>query len=360
LPTTTQQETTMPQEQLYVQTNSAEENEIAVFNRSAEGTLLPAGRVRTGGYGTGVGALPVPGGINSQGSLALSADRQFLFAVNAGSNDISSFAIVDDGLRLVARTPSRGPGPVSIAVHGSLMYVANQFGRGEIAGFAVDADGQLSPLEGSERPVSIAGASPAQVSFTRDGRFLVVTELATDRIVTYRVNSDGRTGRARSVASSGQTPFGFAFDPAGRLVVSEAFRDAPQGSAVSSYRFAPNGDPVVISGSVPTHQTSACWVVITSDGRYAYASDSNSASISGYSIDVNGNLSLLSADGRTAATGEGSHPTDMAISGDGRQLYVLSGGTETIGVFAVQTDGSLVLQPSVGGIPTSSVGMVIR
>jgi DNA-binding beta-propeller fold protein YncE len=100
--------------------------------------------------------------------------------------------------------------------------------------------------------------------------------------------------------------------------------------------------------------------VITDDGRYAYTSDSNSASISGYRIDVNGNLSLLSNDGRTAATGEGSHPTDMAISSDGRQLYVLNGGTQTIGVFGTRTDGGLTLQPSVGGVPTSSVGMVIR
>jgi 6-phosphogluconolactonase len=350
----------MPQEQLYVQTNSAEANEIAVFNRTASGTLLPAGRFPTRGFGTGVVTGSQFDAIDSQGSLALSADRQFLFAVNAGSNDISSFAIVNGGLRLVGKTSSGGPGPASIAVHGSLVYVANKFGIGGIAGFSVEPDGQLTPLEGSKRPLSAAGTAPAQISFTRDGRYLVVTELASQRIVTYRVNSDGRTGRARSVMSSGVQPFGFAFDPSGRLIVSEAFDNLPQASAVSSYRLGTNGEPVVISPSVATHQTSACWIVITGDGRYAYASNSTSGTITGYQIDAHGALTLLAADGSSATTGGGSDPTDMALSDDDRYLYVLNAASQTIGVFSVQANGGLVPRPIVGGVPTTSVGMVIR
>jgi 6-phosphogluconolactonase len=347
-------------EQIYVQTNSAEANEVLAYTLTPDGTLLPAGRFRTGGFGTGVGIGPFAGAINSQGSLALTGDGKYLFAINAGSNDVSSFAVVDHALRLVGKVPSGGPGPVSIAVHDDLLYVANKFGAGGIAGFSIEADGELTPLQGSKRPLSAAGADPAQVSFTPDGRFLVVTENATNRIVTYRVGSDGRPGRARSVDSSGQTPFGFAFDAGGRLIVSESFNDAPQGSAVSSYRLGSSGEPMVISGSVPTHQTSACWVVTTPDGKYAYTSDSLSGTISGYRIDAGGNLALLDADGSTAVTGEGSLPVDMAISGDGRKLYALNTGTQTVGVFDVQADGGLAPQPYVGGVPTGAVGMAIR
>lgn len=355
----------MPPEQLFIQTNAVDANEVAVFARTPEGTLQPTGRFRTDGFGTGVArAADVKAsdsnGVDSQGALALSADRQFLFAVNGGSNDISSFAVVNGGLRLVGKTSAGGPTPVSIAVHGSLLYVANRFGSGEIVGFTVEPDGQLSPLEGSRRPLSAPGAAPAQVSFTRDGRFLVVTELATDRIVTYRVNTNGRVGRARSVPSSGPVPFGFAVDPSDRLIVSEAFNAETDGSALSSYRLGSSGEPVVISGSVTTHQTAACWVVTTDDGRYAYTSNTLSGSISGYRINQTGSLTLLTADGRTGVTGADSFPSDMAISGDGRHLYVLNLGTQTIGVFALETDGSLVLQPFVGGIPSSAVGMVVR
>jgi 6-phosphogluconolactonase len=355
----------MPPEQIYVQTNATEANEVAVFNRTADGTLQSAGRFHTDGLGTGVSRAADPTarnslGVDSQDAVALSADRAFLFAVNGGSNDISSFAIVDGGLRLVGKTPSGGPTPVSMAVRGNLLYVANRFGAGGIAGFTIEADGQLSPLAGSERPLSAPGAAPAQVSFTRDGRFLVVSELATNLIVTYRVNSDGRAGRARSVPSSGQTPFGFAFDPSGRLIVSEAVGGAPQAGTVSSYRLGSTGEPVRISASIPTHQTAPCWVVTTGDGRYAYTSNTVSGSITGYEIDAHGNLTLLAADGLNATTGESSLCSDMAISGDDRYLYVLNPGSETIGTFAIQPDGGLVPQPYVGGVPGSAVGMVVR
>lgn len=349
----------MPPERVYAQTNSADQNEIVVFDRTVEGTLLPAGRFRTDGFGTGVDIGPVAEAVNSQGSIALSTDGRYLFAVNAGSNDISSFAAVATGLRLVGKVPSGGAGPVSIAVRGALLYVANKFGSGGIAGFRVECDGLLTPLSGSQRPLSADGAGPAQVSFTPDGRFLVVTELATDRIATYRLKRDRRPGRPKSVPSSGQTPFGFGFDSQGRLIVSEAFRDAPQGSAVSSYRVSLSGGLTAISASVPTHQTSACWIATTPDGRYTYTSNSLSGSISGYRIEASGQLALLDDDGRTAVTGEDSRPTDIAISADGRHLYVLNAGSETIGVFEVQANGGLVQLPYVGGVTAGAVGLII-
>lgn len=355
----------MPPEQLFIQTNAADANEVAVFQRNPEGTLSPTGRFRTDGFGTGVhGAGNLKdgdsAGVDSQGALALSADREFLFAVNAGSNEISSFAFVSSGgLRLVGKVPSGGPGPVSIAVHGNLLYVANRFGAGEIVGFTVKADGRLSPLTGSRRPLSAAPAAPAQVSFTNDGRFLVVTELATDRILSFPVRDDGHLGPPRSVTSSGQVPFGFAFDPSDHLIVSEATNAVPEISTVSSYSLDASGEPTVISASVPNHQTAACWVVTTADGRYAYVSNSGSHTISGYSIDDTGSLTLLD-DGRTGYTGDGSFASDMTISADGRHLYVLNFGTESIGVFAIQDDGSLTPMPFTGGATVSAVGMVIR
>jgi 6-phosphogluconolactonase len=347
----------MPAQRLYAQTNSPEENEVVVFRGQPGGPLLPAGRFRTDGFGTGVD-IGAEGAVDSQGSVALSDDGRFLFAVNAGSNDISSFAVANGGLRLVGRVPSGGPGPVSLAVRGDLVYVANKFGRGGIAGFRIDRDGELKRLQGSARPLSAEGAAPAQLSFTPDGRFLVLTELATDRIVTYRIDQNGRPGAPRATPSAGQTPFGFAFDPEGRLIVSEAFRNAPDASAMSSYRITSSGAVVAISASVPTTETSACWVATTPDGQYTYTSNSLSGSISGYRIEPDGTLELLDSDGRTGVTGDGSTPTDMAISGDGSFLYTLNSGSQTVGLFEVELGGGLKQLPYAGGVPTGSVGLV--
>ena len=87
--------------------------------------------------------------------------------VNAGSDELSVFAVEPDGLRLAGRVGSGGSKPTSVAVRGDLVYVLNN-GTPNICGFRLD-DGALTPLEGSARPLSSADADPAQVAFTPDG-----------------------------------------------------------------------------------------------------------------------------------------------------------------------------------------------
>src|SRR5437588_6311915 len=71
---------------VYTLTNQVAGNGVAVFTRAADGTLSAAGRVATGGTGTGAG-------LGSQGAVALSDDGRWLFAVNAGSHDVSVFSV---------------------------------------------------------------------------------------------------------------------------------------------------------------------------------------------------------------------------------------------------------------------------
>src|SRR5690242_20912890 len=92
---------------VYTLTNQVAGNAVAVFNRAADGTLTAAGTVATGGTGTGAG-------LGSQGAVALSDDGQLLFAVNAGSNDVSVLTVGPAGLALASRTPSGGTLPISL------------------------------------------------------------------------------------------------------------------------------------------------------------------------------------------------------------------------------------------------------
>lgn len=107
----------------------------------------------------------------------------------------------------------------------------------------------LTPLADSTRPLSDAAASPAQISFSPNGRLLVVTEKATNRLATYTVDRDGRASGPMAYASAGMTPFGFAFTSRGYLIVSEAFGGAVDASAVSSYRLM-GSTPQAVSRSV--------------------------------------------------------------------------------------------------------------
>ena len=337
--------------QVYTMTNSAAGNAILAFDRSADGSLSPAGSYPTGGLGTG-------GGLGNQGGVVLDGNR--LAVVNAGSNDVSLFSVNGDGsLALTDRISSGGAMPISVTISHDVLYVLNAGGTGNISGFSISASGDLSSISGSTRPLSSGASGPAQVSFAPGGRSLVVTEKATNIISTYAVDASGVASGPATTPSSGATPFGFGFTNSGTLVVSEAFGGGANASAVSSY--AANGSSwTPISPSVATTETAACWIVVTNSGRYAYTTNAGSGTISGYAIQQGG-LTLLNANGVTGNIGAGSGPSDMAVSRDSRFLYARAGGTNSIAIFDIGADGSLSsLGGWISGLPAGWNGLAAR
>ena len=137
------------------------------------------------------------------------------------------------------RVASGGATPTSVAVSGELVYVLNN-GTPNIAGFRID-DGRLVELEGSSRPLSADDADPAQISFSRDGRTLVVTERGTDSISTYAIDERGYAAGPTTIKSSGKTPYGFDFTADGAMIVTEAFGGAVGAAAASSYSLTESG-----------------------------------------------------------------------------------------------------------------------
>jgi 6-phosphogluconolactonase len=335
---------------VYTSTNAPGGNSVLVFDRLADGRLVPLTRVATGGRGTG-------GGLGNQGAMTLTRNERWLLAVNAGSHSISVFSVRRRGLRLIDVQPSGGGQPVSVTEHRGVVYVLNA-ASDSISGFRLGRDGRLRPIYGATRALSGAGTGPAQVSFSPDGDTLVVTEKATNKIVTFQVDRDGFPGLAQVQDSNGPTPFGFAFGKRDQLFVSEAFGGAPDASATSSYELDRDGLLTTISASVGTNQTANCWVVVTPSGRFAYVTNTGSGSISGYKIGFDGELELLDADGRTAVTGGG--PIDLALSDSGQFLYSVNTGTNTIGAFLVHSDGSLTALPFVSGLPSGANGLAAR
>ncbi|MCI0415039.1 lactonase family protein [bacterium] len=340
---------------VYTMNNSAGGNSVLVFDRNADGSIQPAGSFSTGGLGTGTG-------LGNQGAVVLSEDERWLLVVNPGSDEISAFRVSRAGLELRDTVPSGGQRPISITIHDKLIYVLNAGGgtggTDNISGFIIGTDGNLTAIPGSTKPLSGASTGPAQIEFSPDGQLLVVTEKATNIIDTYVVGPDGLPGNPDSQASEGQTPFGFAFGKRNQLFVSEAFGGAADASAVSSYAYQANGDLQTISPSVATNETAACWVVVTNDGRFAYVTNTGSATISGYEIGFDGTISLLDSDGITATTG--AAPIDMALSNNSRFLYTLDSGAGNISGFRINSDGSLVSIGGIAGLPAGTNGLAAR
>lgn len=331
---------------VYTETNSAAGNAVLAFAASYDGSLHALGTYPTGGKGTG-------GVLATQGEVVLAGYGHWLLAVDAGSNDVSVFAVRPDG-RLVRtdREPVAGTDPVSVTSFGPYVYVLDAGGSGNIAGFVLDLFGRLHPIPSSVRPLSGPATNPAEVAFSTNGRFLVVTERDTNAIDTYPVDFFGRAGAPVTTASSGPTPYGFAFDLRNHPIVSEATN-----STLSSYRLSGKG-ATVISASVPTGGVAACWVVVTPNGRVAYDSNAHGGTISSFAVAQSGAISLIKS--AAANLGATSTPLDLATAANGRFLYVNDAGTNRIRGYLVGANGSLTALLTSAAIPVGASGLAAR
>lgn len=336
---------------VFLTSNDASGNEILVFGRAVDGTLSAAGTVPTGGLGTSAG-------LGNQASMVLTNDNRRLYVVNAGSNDISAFAVSGTQLRAIgAPVSSGGDVPVSLTVHDDLLYVLNAGAGANITGFRIAPDGSLSPIPGSTQPLSGANTGAAQIGFTPQGNALVVTEKATNTITTYLVGADGRAGVPLPQASAGQTPFGFSFNARGDLIVSEATGTGSGGATASSYRIGSTGALTLVSGEVATTQFAACWIAIGQNGRFAYTTNTGSGTVSRLGIGAGGTLTLVAS--IAGVTGPGSLPQDADFTPGGRFLYVRN-AAGSVSAFRVEDDGALVGVGTVGPIPDFANGIVAR
>jgi len=325
---------------VYLNDNTTGSNTIAAFDRHADGSLtsLAGSPFNAGGSGTGAG-------LASQGAIQTTADGRFLLAVDAGSDQVSVLRIERDGsLDPVPGgvVPSGGVDPVSLAVHGGLVYVANAGAAApNLSGFRLTLDGRLSPLPDGTVPLPL-NSQPGDVLFNPTGTKLVATLVNSSQIASYTVTFGGHLHpAARSpFAAQGVGPFGSEFRPTdpNQLFVSNAHNGTGLGT-VSAFNDGFDGTLFSI-GSSPfaDQQTAPCWVIITPDGRYLFAVNTGSGMISRYGIARDGSLALLGSTPVSANGGVGA--VDPGLSPDGRTLYVNESKIGAVGVFAVH-DGTL-------------------
>jgi len=338
---------------VFSMTNNTDANSITVFNRASDGTLTRAENVPTGGMGTGTAEDSANGLIlaNTSGESSPTNTKgtaKYLLALNGGSNSISVFRNAPSGLELVDSEPSLGVRPISITVNRGVAYVLNAgtpmcTGAGpqpNITGFTFDAQGQLSPIPGSTRPLSgIPNSGCTQVAFDRTGEVVIVEEQQADVITTYTRNGDGTLSGPTAQQSTGNGPFGLTFTQRNQLLTTENFGAAPAQGGLASYDIDERtGTLTALSPTVRNGQSDTCWVAITDDNRFAFTSSfGDDGGISSYRVRPDGSLVLL--DAQAATVGGGS--SDVALSGDSRYLYVKNTLQGTVTTFRIERDGAL-------------------
>ena len=325
---------------VFVQNDNIAGNAIIAYIPTASGGLQQVGSYPTGGNG-GATMGSVVDHLSSEGSLAYDRSARQLYAVNAGSNTITVFRVRGDRLIRNQVISSGGQFPVSIAVHGSQVFVLNAWGGASVAGF-LRVGGYLVPVPSWTRDLGLGTSSstvftgtPGQIGFTPDGSQLVVTtKNAANTVDVFRDGRFGPSAEPTVTSLPGTIPFGFTFDAYGHLALVET-----GAGAVATFAIAPDGTLTQL-GSAATGQAATCWITASPEGTL-YASNAGSATESTLRTEPDGSITQLG----TTPTDPGT--TDAAVSPDGQYLYVQAGGPGNVDAYRIGPGGSLTETGSV-------------
>jgi len=380
---------------LYMQTNEIR-NAVVHYRWSARGALTEVERVATGGTGSGP-LSPIyktnrPNDFEGAGSVILTPDRRFLFTTNAGDNSVSSFAVDQEGrvtLLDVQRTgnPTNGGAKsLAYAPSSSTLFVLHTFGPDYLRLMSVDVRGTLTarPEQYSVNTRDWSNRGPTMAVLSPDGKFLIVgttfDELPSrknpdgslilwipqpdgtlhviasnapdpDGLVVFPVGGDGTLGAARFHDAKGASPFSIAFlnGRPDTFIIGYAIGD---GCAMATI----DGNGKINVGPFVKIDTSAglpselCWLAVSPDDRFVYATTFGYSYLSSFRIDGN-MLSIAKDPACPKVPGDGtfravnltvsSGPSDSWISPDGAFLYQIYGNASKLIGYATRPDGSL-------------------
>lgn len=383
---------------LYTQTNEIN-NAVIHYRRSPSGTLVEAERVPTGGTGSGVfkpisGQESAPNAFEGAGSVILSPDRRFLFTTNGGDNSVSSFGVgVDGKLTLidVKRTGNVVTGrsgtakSLAYSPTSGTLFVLHSFGPDHVRPMSVDDEGMLTarPEGYTVNTMDKPNRVSTMVVLSPDEKFLLVGT-TFDQPPTANPDGspilwvEGADGSPRSIASNAPDPDGLVVFPVSShgTLGAAAFHDAGAGSPFypAFLHRRPNtfvigaavGDGVVLGsidadgivgfGPLVQIDTSAgkpselCWLAVSPDDRFVFATNFGYSNISSFQLDGNV-LSVAKDPACPRVPGDGtfralngsvsSGPSDNWLSPDGAHLYQIYGNAAKVVGYAVQPDGAL-------------------
>lgn len=301
-------------------------------------------------YRPGSGDLASTGvlrGLANPSFLALSPDRRMLYAVDERAEGAVAAVRVGDGVAEVVGR-ARGTGgadPCHLSVHpgGRFLLTANYtggsvsvhpIGRGGVLGEASDVVRHTGSGPDPERQ---EGPHAHMVVTDPGGRYVVVVDLGTDSVHSYRL--DGRTGRlaecGRAVMRAGAGPRHLAFHPSGRYayVVNEL-----DSSVVVCGWEGRSGvlTPGAVSSTLPrgaelTERNYPAGVLVSPDGRFVYVSNRGHDSVAVFAAECGGAAVKLVS---VIASG-GSYPRHISLDPSGTLLFAANQKSGTVAVFRV-------------------------
>jgi 6-phosphogluconolactonase (cycloisomerase 2 family) len=399
---------------LYMQTNEIR-NAVVHYRRSGNGAIMEMERTSTGGAGSGEfkptsGQESAPNAFEGAASVILSPDRHLLFATNGGDNSVSSFAVGDDGrLTLLDVRPTGNPvegrsgtaKSLAYAPSTGTLYVLHSFGPDHLRLMSVDSGGKLTGRP--ERYTVNTHDKPDRVStmvvLAPNGRYVFVgttfdepasanpdgspilwvpragrgpggplKSIASnapdpDGLAVFPVQDDGSLGSAKFYDANGGSPFFIAFlhNRPDTFVIGEAVGDGCVLGTIDDDGHVEIG-PLVKEDTSAGLPSELCWLSVSPDDRFVYATNFGYSYVSTYKIN-GGALEIASDPACPKVKGDGtfralnntvsSGPSDSWITPEGNHLYQIYANASKLVGYATHPDGSLEEVTSVG-IPHNS------
>lgn len=283
----------------------------------------------------------------------------YRFNVDAHSGALSHKTLI---------SPLPNAAQLTASPDGKTLYVASEVEKGVVQALRIGDNGELQALN----QVSSGGAGPVYLSLTPNGRFLLVANYVSGSIAVLPVKADGSLGEAvdkrqdqgepgaakPEAAAEGSFAISDHNGPHAHMIAAD-----PQGKFVFStdlgldriyqYRFdagsgalTPNEPPFIHAsskGAGPRH------FVFTPAGDGLWLINEEASTLTYYALDsVSGTLK----EGKTvSALPDGykgtSFAAGLALSHDGKQLYVANRLHNSVAHFTVQPDGTLKHQDDV-------------
>jgi len=276
--------------------------------------------------------------------LVVTPDHKFVYSVNElgadkGSGTITGFSYSNGTLTKLNTQPTGGDHPCYTSIDKTGKWlVAGNYSGGNFSVYPLNADGSIGTVlytiqhKGSSIDKSRQEKPHVHCTvFSPDNKYLLVADLGTDQIVSYKFNEkDGSLGKINYTnITPGAGPRHIAFSPNGKYayLVEEMFGNVD----VFKYKKGKFTHQQKIS-MVPTTdigKIGAADIHISADGRFLYTSNrGESDKITIFSIESNGKLKVA---GYQSVMGIG--PRNFVIDPSGNFLLVANQKTDEVVIF---------------------------
>lgn len=282
-------------------------------------------------------------GVENPSYLALTRDKRHLYSVNqnAIAPTISAFTFQPRSgeISLINKVEAQGIGPCYISVTDRHVVTAN-YNSGNICVFGRNSDGSLTQAlqiiqhHGSSIDQSRQASPHAhQAIFSPDNKYLVVNDLGTDKVMTYRYDKSTTSLPLVPYDSlkvkAGSGPRHVTFSKDGRFIYLIQELDGTL-SVIETNK----GKLKLIQETSVVRKTNietgAADIHLSPDGKFLYATNRGTANdISCFSVGKNGTLTYKNQ----VSTG-GDGPRNFTISPDGKYVLIGNQKTDNIVIFS--------------------------